>query len=180
MVGADLLERARRHLIRYCRTWQPPFIVSGRGSTVIDIDGREYLDFTSGQMCATIGHNHPRVVKALELSAQRILHLNSTLLAPETVELAERLASLLPPSLSMSIFLNTGERSQRGRPEAGQDHHRPLRDGRPDQELPRPDGRSGFLDLRHRPARARPGASRFRSSGSLLLSVSRPERLPRL
>jgi acetylornithine/succinyldiaminopimelate/putrescine aminotransferase len=32
--------------------------------------GREYLDFTSGQMCATIGHNHPRVVKALELSAQ--------------------------------------------------------------------------------------------------------------
>ena len=106
--GDDLLERARRHLIRYCRTWQPPFIVSGRGSTVIDIDGREYLDFTSGQMCATIGHNHPRVVKALELSAQRILHLNSTLLAPETVELAERLASLLPPSLSMSIFLNTG------------------------------------------------------------------------
>jgi 2,2-dialkylglycine decarboxylase (pyruvate) len=106
--GDDLLERARRHLIRYCRTWQPPFIASGRGSTVTDIDGREYLDFTSGQMCATVGHNHPRVVKALESSAQRILHLNSTLLAPETVELAERLASLLPPSLSMSIFLNTG------------------------------------------------------------------------
>jgi acetylornithine/succinyldiaminopimelate/putrescine aminotransferase len=55
-------------------------------------------------MCATIGHNHPRVVKALELSAQRILHLNSTLLAPETVELAERLASLLPPSLSNPQF----------------------------------------------------------------------------
>ena len=105
---SDLLERARKHLIRYCRTWQPPFIVSGRGSTVTDIDGREYLDFTSGQMCATIGHNHPRVVKALETSAQRILHLNSTLLAPETIELAERLSSLLPASLSMSIFLNTG------------------------------------------------------------------------
>ena len=107
----DLLERARKHLIRYCRTWQPPVIVSGRGSTVIDVDGREYLDFTSGQMCATIGHNHPRVVKALATSAQRILHLNSALLAPETIELAERLASLLPPPLSMSIFLNTGSES---------------------------------------------------------------------
>ncbi len=28
--------------------------------------------------------------------------------APETIELAERLASLLPAPLSMSIFLNTG------------------------------------------------------------------------
>jgi 2,2-dialkylglycine decarboxylase (pyruvate) len=37
--------------------------------------------------------------------------LNSTLLAPETIELAERLASLLPPPLSMSIFLNTGSES---------------------------------------------------------------------
>jgi NADH:ubiquinone oxidoreductase subunit 4 (subunit M) len=30
-------------LIRYCRTWQPPFIVSGRGSTVTDVNGREFL-----------------------------------------------------------------------------------------------------------------------------------------
>jgi 2,2-dialkylglycine decarboxylase (pyruvate) len=108
---SDLLQRARKHLIRYCRTWQAPVIVSGRGSTVVDVDGREYLDFTSGQMCATVGHNHPRVVKALEQSAQRILHLNSTLLAPETIELGERLAALLPPPLSMSIFLNTGSES---------------------------------------------------------------------
>ena len=107
----DLLERARKHLIRYCRTWQPPVIASGRGSTVVDVDGREYLDFTSGQMCATIGHNHPRMVEALEMSGRRILHLNSTLLAPETIELAERLASILPPPLSMSIILNTGSES---------------------------------------------------------------------
>ncbi len=31
----DLLERARKYLIRYCRTWQPPVIASGRGSTGI-------------------------------------------------------------------------------------------------------------------------------------------------
>ena len=108
---SELLERARKHLIRYCRTWQAPVIVSGRGSTVVDVDGREYLDFTSGQMCATIGHNHPRVVEALEACARRILHLNSSLLSPETIELGERLASILPPPLSMSIFLNTGSES---------------------------------------------------------------------
>ncbi len=108
---ADLIRRANAHLIRYCADWSPPVIERGRGATVTDVDGRQYLDFSSGQMCATVGHNHPRVVAAIQGSADRVLHLNSRTLSPETIELAERLAALLPPPLEKSIFLSTGSES---------------------------------------------------------------------
>ncbi len=105
------LKKAQAHLIRYGGEWAPPLIVRGSGASLIDIDGREYLDFSSGQMCATLGHNHPRVVEAVKASADRVMHLNSLMLSPETIELAERLASLLPRPLSKCIFLSTGSES---------------------------------------------------------------------
>jgi 4-aminobutyrate aminotransferase-like enzyme len=37
-----------------------PVIAAARGVWVIDTEGREYLDFGSGQMAAALGHNHPR------------------------------------------------------------------------------------------------------------------------
>ena len=43
----------------------------GRGATIRDVDGREYLDFSSGQMCATLGHNHPRVIQAIQEKCRR-------------------------------------------------------------------------------------------------------------
>ena len=41
----------------------PNLFRCAKGTIVTDSDGREYLDFTSGQMCATIGHNHPAIVE---------------------------------------------------------------------------------------------------------------------
>ena len=51
-----------------------PVMVWGRGSVVRDINGKEYLDFNSGQMCAALGHNHPRIVQALQESCETIIH----------------------------------------------------------------------------------------------------------
>ncbi|MBI2320554.1 MAG: aspartate aminotransferase family protein [Chloroflexi bacterium] len=107
---ADLLERASRYLIDYSRGtgFFPMVIVEGRGTVLRDLAGREYLDFGSGQMCATIGHNHPRMVEALRRSAERVLHLDARLLGAATILLAERLAALLPWPLEKAVFLSTG------------------------------------------------------------------------
>lgn len=107
----ELIALANKRLIRYCRSWNPPVIERGQGTTITDVDGKEYLDFTSGQMCATIGHNHPAVVNAIKESTERILHLNSTLLCPETIELGDGLALMLPESLRKALFLSTGSES---------------------------------------------------------------------
>ncbi len=106
-----LLELADRHLIRYVPEFAPFLVERARGSWVWDRAGNPVLDFTSGQICSTIGHNHPRIVEAIRAACDRVLHLNSWMLSEEVVRLAARLAELLPAPLEKMIFLNTGSES---------------------------------------------------------------------
>ena len=53
---AELLAQARRHLIRYLGGEFPDILIERTaGSYVYDDRGRRILDFTSGQMCSTLG-----------------------------------------------------------------------------------------------------------------------------
>jgi 2,2-dialkylglycine decarboxylase (pyruvate) len=96
------------HLIRYGMPFAPHLVAKARGTLLWDIEGKEILDFTSGQMCATIGHNHPRIVEAIREACEGALHLFSGMLSPPVVALSQRLATMLPPHLSRSLFLSTG------------------------------------------------------------------------
>jgi 2,2-dialkylglycine decarboxylase (pyruvate) len=103
-----LQEAVERHMIRYIGDFPGFLIERASGAYVYDDRGRRILDFTSGQMCATLGHNHPEVVAAIRSSCDRAIHLFSWLLTPEVVELCRELAALLPPQLQKVILLNTG------------------------------------------------------------------------
>jgi 2,2-dialkylglycine decarboxylase (pyruvate) len=96
------------HLIRYGMPFAPRLVAKARGTLLWDTEGREILDFTSGQMCATIGHNHSRIVEAIREACEGALHLFSGMLSPPVVALSQRLAAMLPPQLSRSLFLSTG------------------------------------------------------------------------
>ncbi len=50
-------------LIRYGGERYDEIVVAAQGARVRDRTGREVLDFTSGQMCATVGHSHPAVAR---------------------------------------------------------------------------------------------------------------------
>ena len=75
------------HLIRYGMPFAKRLIEKARGTLIWDSEGREILDFTSGQMCATLGHNHPRIVAAIEQACEGALHLFSGMLSPPVVAL---------------------------------------------------------------------------------------------
>lgn len=96
------------HLIRYGMPFAPRLVAKARGTLLWDSEGHEMLDFTSGQMCATIGHNHPRIVEAIRDACEGALHLYSGMLSPAVVSLSQRLAGMLPPHLSRALFLSTG------------------------------------------------------------------------
>ncbi|MCZ6558634.1 MAG: aspartate aminotransferase family protein [SAR324 cluster bacterium] len=104
----DLRAAARRHLIRYGGDFLPPVIAEAKGAYMYDREGRAILDFSSGQMCAILGHGHPAITRALESATREVVHLFSNLLSPAVIELAEALAALLPPSLQKTMFLSTG------------------------------------------------------------------------
>lgn len=97
-----------KNLIHYGMEWAPQLIAKARGTLLWDTTGKELIDFTSGQMCSTLGHNHPRIVDAIRQACDGALHLFSGMMSPPVVALSQRLAALLPANLSRSLFLSTG------------------------------------------------------------------------
>lgn len=108
---ASLRDSARRHLLHYGRDFSDIVVTKASGARIYDEQGRAIIDFSSGQMCATLGHNHPAMVAAIERACGESIHLDSTKLSPAVIELAESLCALLPPSLQKVQFLSTGGES---------------------------------------------------------------------
>src|SRR5438067_12288444 len=101
-------DQRERFLIRYSRDFAPFTVARASGSWLETTDGQRILDFTSGQICSTIGHNHPRIVAAVHQSLDNVIHLNSWMLSEPVLALAERLVRLVPPSLNKVVLVNTG------------------------------------------------------------------------
>lgn len=104
-------EEARKKLFRYGGAFAPLTIVRAQGSYVYNEDGRAILDFAAGNMCASLGHNHPAIVEAVHHAAATAFHLSSSMLSPPVIELAETLCRMLPPELQRVQFLSTGGES---------------------------------------------------------------------
>ena len=58
-------------------TRQPVVLDHGEGIKVTDIDGNEYLDMFAGIAVNALGHNHPKLVKAIQEQAEKLIHISS-------------------------------------------------------------------------------------------------------
>lgn len=58
-------------------TRQPIVLDHGDGVKVFDIDGNEYLDMFAGIAVNALGHNHPKLVKAIQDQASKLIHISS-------------------------------------------------------------------------------------------------------
>jgi len=108
---ADESPEFRQNLIRYGGDVYPEVVEKSEGCYVWDASGKKILDFTSGQMCATVGHSHPNIVAAIKQSCDTALHLFSGMIPRSVVQLAEALARLAPRPLRKSLMLTTGSES---------------------------------------------------------------------
>jgi acetylornithine/N-succinyldiaminopimelate aminotransferase len=102
---ADLLALGRDYL--YPNYRQPPMvIVRGEGSYVWDADGKRYLDFCAGIAVSSLGHAHPRLVRAIADQAARVIHLSNYFYNQPNVLLAKKLCALT--GLDRAFFCNSG------------------------------------------------------------------------
>ena len=83
----------------------PPFIASGAGSHIFDVDGRDYIDYVGSWGPLLLGHRHHAVVAALE----ETLAIGTSFGAPteREVELAELISEAVP-SIEMVRLVNSG------------------------------------------------------------------------
>lgn len=87
---------------------EPIVLERGAGRRLIDVDGREYLDFFGGILTVSIGHCDPRVTGPLKAQIDRLGHVSTLYPTLPIVQLAERLARLTPGDLRQSFFTSSG------------------------------------------------------------------------
>ena len=99
-------------LSRFSPVWsRSATIIADRGEGIYlyDVNGRRYMDFTSGIGVTNTGHAHPRVVQAVQAQAAKILHAQMNIVYHEpAIQLTEELSRILPPSLDSYFFSNSG------------------------------------------------------------------------
>lgn len=94
---------------RYRAEVDPLVIVSATGSRLRDADGREYLDANGSWWTCALGHNHPRLVAALQKQAEVLSHTALAGIAHENAsELAEALCAVAPDGLEHVFFSDNG------------------------------------------------------------------------
>ncbi len=84
----------------------PIALSHGQGCRVWDVNGKEYLDALGGIAVNTLGHNHPKLVPALQDQVARIIHSCNYYHVPNQEKLAAKLVEL--SGLTNVFFCCTG------------------------------------------------------------------------
>lgn len=78
----------------------------GEGSWLYDLSGKRYLDALAGIAVSTLGHNHPRLVRAISEQAARVIHTSNLYGIPNQEALSDKLASV--SAMDEVFFCNSG------------------------------------------------------------------------
>ena len=99
------IEAASPHVMNtYGRV--PIALARGQGSRVWDVNGKEYLDGLGGIAVNTLGHNHPKLVPALQDQIAKLIHTSNYYHVPNQEVLAQMLVER--SGMTNVFFCSTG------------------------------------------------------------------------
>ena len=107
----DLREAQRQHLFPCVTTYyrEPLVIARASGRTVIDAEGREYLDFFGGILTVSLGHCQPEVVSRVQEQVARLGHTSTLYVTEPQINVARMLSEIAPgDALTRCFFTNSG------------------------------------------------------------------------
>ena len=93
-------------------TRQPLVLDHGEGVKVTDIDGNEYLDMFAGIAVNALGHNHPKLVKAIQDQAEKLIHVSSIYYNEPALIYAKKLIDRT--SFDRIFYANSGAEANEG------------------------------------------------------------------
>ena len=104
-VAPHLIEASSPHVMNtYGR--MPIALSHGQGCRAWDINGKSYIDALGGIAVNTLGHNHPKLVPALQDQIAKIIHSSNYYHVPGQEALAAKLVEL--SGLTNVFFCSTG------------------------------------------------------------------------
>ncbi len=91
-------------------------ISKAEGSYIYDSNNKPYLDFVAGVSACSLGHRHPKVIKAINKQLNKYMHVmvyGEYILKP-AVELTKLIAKHLPNTLDKTYLTNSGTEAIEG------------------------------------------------------------------
>ncbi|WP_458413157.1 4-aminobutyrate--2-oxoglutarate transaminase [Schinkia sp. CFF1] len=106
----ELVERRQKIVPKGVSNGVPAFAQKAEGALITDIDGNTFIDFVGAIGVMNVGHNHPKVKKALHEQVDQFIHTGFNVMMYEPyIELAEKLAHLAPGDHEKQVLLqNSG------------------------------------------------------------------------
>lgn len=148
----DIVERSKRYSSPSFKRLYPLVVESAHGSIVRDVDGNQFIDFSSGIAVLNTGSTHAKIVEAAKNQLDKFTHFSYTdFYYSNFVDLSEKLCKLVPGDFDKMVFWgNSGTEANEAAMKLARNHtRRPL-----------------FL--------AHGGAFHGRTMGALSLTASKP------
>jgi adenosylmethionine-8-amino-7-oxononanoate aminotransferase len=117
---------------QWLETGGPWILERGEGATLVDADGREYLDALSGGVFAVLaGYGREEIAQAMARQARRLNYTSPfATTSVVTIELARKLAELTPGDLSASFFCSSGSEAVEAAIKLARQYHEANGEGR--------------------------------------------------
>lgn len=114
-----MLSKRQLFLNHVAQTSDSPLMLEverAEGVYLFGPNGEKHFDLISGVSVSNVGHSHPKVVDAVKQQVDKYMHLMvyGEFIQNPQVQLATKLASLLPKSLDSVYFLNSGSEAIEG------------------------------------------------------------------
>jgi 4-aminobutyrate aminotransferase len=97
-----------------CFYKNPPQIVRGFMQFLFDHTNKKYVDFFAGVSVMNCGHTNPEILKDTIEQLNNIQHTTTLYLTQPMVDLAEKLAEILPGDIKRTFFCVTGSEANEG------------------------------------------------------------------
>ncbi|HKZ71882.1 MAG TPA: aminotransferase class III-fold pyridoxal phosphate-dependent enzyme, partial [Nitrospirota bacterium] len=92
--AADWVRRDEQVISQSYTRAYPLVVEKGEGAIIEDVDGNQYIDFTSGIAVTATGHCHPAIVERIINQSKRLIHMSGTdFYYPSEIMLAEKLTA---------------------------------------------------------------------------------------
>jgi len=103
------------HLINRAFNQDYPTVAGGKGTRLIDTNGKSYLDASGGAAVSSIGHGHPKVVAAIKKQVDEIAYAHTSFFTSKPAEdLADWLIARAPEGFGRVAFVSGGSEAVEG------------------------------------------------------------------
>jgi len=108
--NTELIKLRDQYVPRGVFNTHPIFVREAKGAVIVDVDGREFIDFAGGIGVENVGHCSEKVVEAIKRQAEKYIHTCFHVVMYEPyLDLAMKLNAVTPGNFpKMTMFANSG------------------------------------------------------------------------